>query len=178
MRDEIAGEPVEQLRTPRLAVHLVGVLDDAAAEEPVPDAIDERARQRPLRGSVKIAAAVAVRSASEADGRRAIELGKEEAGVGVLLLRDVAAKEPQPRFVGEKYAASAYASFSFHLLMKLSWQELHFRLTPRKICARVLRRLHPGVWLGADFAAPVDADEEAIRIVGRAGLSSCATNWS
>src|SRR5262249_34318061 len=36
---------------------------------------------------------------------------------------------------GEKYAASEYASFSFHLLTKLSWHALHFRLTPRNTCA-------------------------------------------
>ena len=43
--DEVAGQPVEQVRAPRLAVHFVRVRDDAAAEEARPDAVDEGARQ-------------------------------------------------------------------------------------------------------------------------------------
>src|SRR5258708_30300403 len=36
---------------------------------------------------------------------------------------------------GEKYAASPYASFSFHLLTKLLWQALHLKFTPRNAWA-------------------------------------------
>jgi len=31
--------------------------------------------------------------------------------------------------------------------MKLSWQELHFRLIPRKICAEFCAACRAGVWL-------------------------------
>ena len=56
--------------------------------------------------------------------------------------------------------------------MKLSWQELHFRLMPRKICAVFCAACMRGRLAGVDRAAPVDADQEAAGIAGSAGLSS------
>ena len=89
---------------------------------------------RPLRGSVKIAAAVARRSASDADGAARASSGKRNAGSAYSSC--ATSQRYSCSFgSGEKYAASPYASFSFHLLTKLSWQALHFRLTPRNTCA-------------------------------------------
>ena len=42
---------------------------------------------------------------------------------------------PSRGFLYPGEAEPRNASFSFHLLTKLSWQALHFRLTPKKTCA-------------------------------------------
>ena len=89
---------------------------------------------RPLRGSVKIAAAAARRSASELDGGARLSSGKRNAGSAYSSCA-TSHRYSCSLGLGREEAASAYASFSFHLLTKLSWQALHFRLIPRNTCA-------------------------------------------
>ena len=95
---EVGGQPIEQFGTPRLAVHLIGVLDDAAADQALPDAVDQRARQAAVArvGEDGGGSRAAVGRSSEA--RRAIQFGKEEAGFGELVLRHIAAVELQLLF--------------------------------------------------------------------------------
>ena len=132
--DEIAGQRIEECRAPRLAIHLVGVSDDAVAEGRLPEAIDHRAGEPSVarvgedrrRGGAPIG--------QRRRRRLAAQLRVEKPGLGVSILRDVTAIE-RSRASGEKNPASEHASLSFHLLTKLSWQALHFRFTPRKTCA-------------------------------------------
>ena len=87
-----------------------------------------------MRRSVKMAAAAARRSASDDDAGVRVSSGNRKPGSANRL------SATSQRYIcsfgsGAKYAASEYASFSFHLLTKLSWQALHFRLMPRKTWA-------------------------------------------
>src|SRR5690349_12592261 len=89
---------------------------------------------RPMRRSVKMDAAAARRSASDGVAGLRVNPGNRKSGSANRL------SATSQRYIwsvgsGEKYAASEYASFNFHLLTKLSWQALHLRLIPRKICA-------------------------------------------
>ena len=133
--DEIGGQPVEQLGTPRLAVHLVGVRDDAAAEQPLPDPVDDRARQAAVAriGEDRRRRRAPIRERRGCAGAR-FSSGNRNAGPAYWSCA-TSQRYSCSLGSGEKYAASPYASFSFHLLMKLSWHELHFRLMPRKTCA-------------------------------------------
>ena len=109
--------------------------DDAVAEQPGPDPVDDRARHP----------AVARIGEDRRDGRApVVQRRRWRRAVRARDRRTTARRTRRARCrsdtaaasgSGEKYAASPYASFSFHLLTKLSWQALHLKLTPRNACA-------------------------------------------
>ena len=120
---------------------------------------------RPLRGSVKIAAAAARRSASDAGRRRAAQLGVEERRLGVLVLRDVAAKQLQPR-LGREVRRERVGVLQLPLADEAVVAGVALEVDAEKHLRGVLRRLHPRRDRGARLAAPVHADEEALGIAG------------
>ena len=176
--DEIAGEPVEQRRAPRLAVHLVRVGDDAVAEQALPEAVDQRARQP------------AVARIGEDRRRRRAPIGQRARR---RLRESAPERETRARRTGParrrsgyscsfgsgaKYAASAYASFSFHLLTKLSWHALHFRLMPRNTCAVFCDACIHGVTAALVSPRQFTPTRNPSGSPGAAGFSSFVTNWS
>ena len=60
--------------------------------------------------------------------------------------------------------------------MKLSWQELHFRLTPRKICAVFCAACMAGVWLALTAPRQLTPIRKPSGSPGAVGFSSLATN--
>ena len=132
---------------------------------------------RPLRGSVKIAAAAARRSASELDAGARASSGNRNAGSAYFSC--ATSQRYSCSFgSGEKYAASEYASFSFHLLTKLSWQELHLRLMPRKTCAVFCDACIHGVTAALVSPRQFTPIRKPSGSPGAVGLSSFVTNWS
>ena len=118
---------------------------------------------RPLRGSVKIAAAAARRSASDVGRRRARQLRKEEAGLGVLVLRDVAAIQLQRRLRRE-VRGQRVGVLQLPLADEAVVAGVALQVDAEEDLRGVLRRLHPRRHRGARLAAPVDADQEAVGI--------------
>jgi len=90
--DEVARQPVERLRTPGLAIHFIRRIDESAAEEPLPDAIHQGARQAPVSriGEDGRNRRMAVRQRT--GDRSPCELWKQESGLGELAGRGVAAE--------------------------------------------------------------------------------------
>src|SRR3954471_13093165 len=76
---------------------------------------------------------------------------------------------------GEKKLASAYASFSFHLLMKLSWHELHARLSPMKICEVFCAACIAGVMLAFTTPRQLTPMTNPSGSSGAVGFSSFST---
>src|SRR3954468_16227822 len=75
----------------------------------------------------------------------------------------------------EKKLARPYASFNFHELIKLSWQELHLRFTPRNTWALFWAACITGVWLA--FTSPRQFTPIRNPSVSGFGFSRLATNW-
>src|SRR5262249_22580312 len=71
-----------------------------------------------------------------------------------------------------------YASFSFHLLTKLSWQALHFRFTPRKTCAVLCDACIHGVTAADVSPRQFTPTRKPSGSPAPAGFSSARTNRS
>ena len=133
--------------------------------------------RRPMRGSVKVAAAAARRSASRAEAGLRDSSGKRKPGSAYRL------SATSHRYIcsvgsGEKYAASAYASFSFHRLTKLSWHALHFKLIPRKTWALFCAACIHGVTAALVSPRQFTPTRKPSGSVGAPGLSSFVTSSS
>ena len=133
--------------------------------------------RRPMRGSVKVAAAAARRSASRAEAGLRESFGKRKPGSAYRF------SATSHRYIcsvgsGAKYAASAYASFSFQRLTKLSWQALHLRLIPRKTCALFCAACIHGVTAALVSPRQFTPTRKPSGSVGAPGLSSFVTSSS
>ncbi len=166
MIDEVAREPVEQGGAPGLAVHLVRMLDEAAAEEPLPHAIDHRPRQPPVPRIGEDRRRCRASVGQRRGRRRAVQIAKQEPGLGVLPLRDIAAVQLQRRFVREE-ARQRIRVLQLPLADEAVVAGVALEIDAEKDLRRILRGLHRRRLTGADDAAPVDADEEARGILGR-----------
>ena len=128
---------------------------------------------RPLRGSVKIAASVARRSASDVDGAERASSGKRNDGPGVFVPRDVAAVELQRRF-GREVRREAVRVLQLPLADEAVVAGVALEVDAKEDLRRVLRRLHPRGHRGARLAAPVDADDEPGRVARLRGIDQPA----
>ena len=161
--DEIAGDRVEQRGAPRLAIHLVGVADDAVAEEALPEAIDDRAGEPPVarigedrrRGGAPIG--------QRRRRRLAAQLRVEKPRLGVSILRDVTAIQPEPG-LGREEAGERVRILQLPLADEAVVAGVALQVDAQEDLRGVLRGLHPGRDRGARLAAPVHADEEPLGI--------------
>ncbi len=132
---------------------------------------------RPIFGSVKISAAAARRSASEAERGVRVSSGKRKPGSAYVSCatshRNICSLGS-----GEKYAASPYASFSFQRFTKLSWQDVHFRLIPRKTCAVFCEACIQGVTAALVSPRQLTPTRKPSGSDGSVGFSSLETNRS
>ena len=133
------------------------------AEEALPDAIDDRAREaavsriREDRGGSRAAIGQRARR------RHPAQLGIQETRLGVGVLRDVAAVEPQPG-LRRKVAGERVGVLQLPLADEAVVAGVALQVDAEKDLRRVLRRLHPRRDRGARFAAPVHADEKPVGI--------------
>ena len=172
VRHEVARQPIEQRRTPGLAVHLVDGADDAATQQALPDAVHQRAREaaqarvgEDRRGG---RAAIGERLRS----RRAGEAREEEARAGALVLRQVAAEHLE-RGLGREIRGQPIRVLQLPLVDEAVVTRRALEIDAEEHLRRVLRRLHPGCHRGAGLAPPVDAGQEALGIARRGRVDQC-----
>ena len=167
MGQKVAGQPVEQLRVPRFAVHVVHVLHDPAAQQAGPIAIHQRAGRAPV-----------ARIGEHARGRgpavgqrfgcgRHVQFGVEETGGGELARRIVAAHQFQLRAFGE-IGGQPVGVLQLPMADEAVVAGVAFEVDAQEHLRAVLRRLHHGSLAGVDVAAPVHPQQES---VGRTGLA-------
>ena len=161
--DEIAREPIEQSRTPRHAIHLVRVLDDAAPEEPMPHPVDHRPGHASVARIGEDGSRGAPAVGQRTRRRHAIQLGKQERRSGVCILRHVAAIQPQAS-VGREEAREAVRVLQLPLADEAVVARVALEIDSEEELRAVLRRLHCGRLARAHFASPIDTDEEPVGI--------------
>ena len=163
MRDEVAGQPIEQLGAPRLPVHFVGVGDDAVAEQPGPDAVDQRARQ-PAEAWIDEGSCCRSTPIGQGVGKwRAGQLREEEAGLRIFLLRYVTPIQLQCRLRRE-VRGERVGIVQLPLADEAVVAGIALEVYAEEDLRGVLRSLHPRLYRGAGLAAPVDTDQEAVGI--------------
>ena len=137
---QVHGQIIEQVRAPRLGLHRVDRVHDAAAHQPVPQAVDDRPREPAVladRSSVPPAAAAAPRAAlADRSGPTRETSTPASAVLPVGLSQRYISSGPSAMT-----AARPYVSASFQRSMKLSWHDAHFMFMPRNTCDDVLREL-------------------------------------
>ena len=119
---------------------------------------------RPLRGSVKKRAAAAWRSSSVAVLRDRAQVRIEQLRSGVLAGLDIASHQLELR-VRREQRRHAIRLAQFVPVDKTVVARGAFQIDSQKHLRSVLRRLHIRCLAGVDVAAPVHADQKAIRVV-------------
>ena len=166
---EIAREPIEQLRAPRLPVHLIRVADDSVAEKARPDAVDQRPREP---SEARVGEDRRCRGATISQRVRrgdAGKFGEEEPGLRVAFLRDIAAIELQLR-LGREVGRQRVGVLQLPLAHEAVVAGVALQIHAKEDLRGVLRRLHPWLHGRARLSTPVHSDQKALGIGGLDGI--------